>query len=123
MTHEEYLAALADNQRRGLRWRRLDVALTVAAGVTMLAVAVALIFGLTVPRAARWLGSALMLASVVPWRMYNRSIRRVQTIMNERMGGGPCPDKTYPEGCTCIRGFMFASPSCPHHGEARIRKP
>ena len=24
--------------------------------------------------------------------------------------------KTYPEGCTCIRGAMLDNPRCPHHG-------
>lgn len=116
VTDEEYIAALDANVKRGLRWRRLDVALSVMGCLVLAGIAIARIAGLTLPLVFQWIGAGSIVASLVPWHMYNRSIRRVPVIMSERM-----LKKTYPEGCTCVRGFMFANLSCPHHQDGGMR--
>lgn len=60
-------------------------------------------------RAGIWLVLALVLASLRGLDRWLMAQRSFPDVVEPQV-------KTYPEGCTCIRGAMLDNPSCPHHG-------
>lgn len=80
MTHEEYLAALAANERRGLRWFRVGY---VTLGMSFAAGAV----GAFVVRGWEMLAVivALQAVGVFSYSRWRRCAARVNVLMEERM--------------------------------------
>jgi len=63
-----------------------------------------------------WARVGIWLALAFAVAMLRQSIRRFRDVGRDFEPAVEPEVKTYPEGCTCIRGALLDNPRCPHHG-------